>query len=99
MRKAILAALILIGTGVAGLGPALAGPPGKYEVYGVEGEDMLKMRAGPGIGYNVIVGLPNGTVLRVHRCEQTGSTRWCQVSLDRARGLRGYVSWAYLRQQ
>ncbi|WP_367180566.1 SH3 domain-containing protein [uncultured Ruegeria sp.] len=59
---------------------------------------MLKLRAGPGIGFNVIAGLPNGTALRVHSCEQTGSTRWCRVSLQRARGLKGYVSWAYLRK-
>ncbi len=77
----------------------MAASLGRYVVFGVEGEDMLKMRAGPGTGYNVIVGLPNGTVLRVHSCEQTGSTRWCSVSLDRARSLRGYVSWAYLKKQ
>jgi uncharacterized protein YraI len=78
--------------------PAAAEPAGRYEVFGVEGEDMLKMRAGPGIDFNVIVGLPNGTVLWVRSCEQTGGTRWCKVALDQARGLRGYVSWAYLRK-
>ena len=98
MRRAILttlaACLLVAGHGSA----AQAGPLARYEVYGVQGDDMLKMRAGPGVGYIVIVGLPNGTVLRVHRCEQTGSTRWCSVSLDRARALKGYVSWAYLRK-
>lgn len=84
--------------GLAG-GPAMADPPGDFEVWGVEGEDMLKMRAGPGVGYRVIVGLPNGTLVRVQSCEQTGSTRWCKASLKAARGLKGYVSWAYLRER
>ncbi|WP_170327469.1 SH3 domain-containing protein [Ruegeria arenilitoris] len=77
---------------------AAAASLGRYEVFGVENGDMLKLRAGPGTGFNVIVGLPNGTALRVHSCEQTGGTRWCRVSLQRARGLKGYVSWAYLRK-
>ena len=51
-----------------------------------------------GTGFIVIVGLPNATVLRVRSCQQTGGTRWCKVSLDRAPGLKGYVSWAYLRK-
>ncbi|WP_108257640.1 SH3 domain-containing protein [Mangrovicoccus ximenensis] len=98
MRRAILAALAAIVAGSALPGPAAAEERGRYEVYGVEGEDMLKMRAGPGTGYNIIVGLPNGTVLRMGTCEQTGPTRWCQVTLDRARGLKGYVSRAYIRK-
>ena len=99
MRKAILAtiAAAVLAT-VSGITPATAGPLGRHEVYGVEGDDMLKMRAGPGVGYVVIVGLPNGTVVRVISCEQSGSTRWCSVSLDRARGLKGYVSASYLRK-
>ena len=81
-----------------GADPVSAAPFERYEVFGVADDDMLKMRAGPGVGYVVIVGLPNGTVLRVLNCQQTGSTRWCQVALDRAQRLRGYVSWAYLRK-
>ncbi len=77
---------------------ASAASLGQYEVFGVEDGDMLKLRAGPGTGFNVIAGFPNGTVLRVHSCEQTGGTRWCRVSLKRARGLKGFVSWAYLRK-
>lgn len=78
--------------------PATAGSLGRYEVFGVEGEDMLKMRAGPGIGYIVILGLPNGTAVRVHDCQSTGGTRWCSISLEKARGLKGFVSFAYLRK-
>ncbi|MCE8540255.1 MULTISPECIES: SH3 domain-containing protein [Ruegeria] len=99
MRKAIFVAIaaVFIGT-LLSSNPATAGSLGRFEVSGVEGDDMLKMRAGPGTGYRVILGLPNGTVLRVHTCEQTGGTRWCRVSLEQARGLQGYVSWAYLRK-
>lgn len=78
--------------------PVLAEPKGYYEVIGVEDDDMLKMRAGPGVGYNVIVGLPNGTVLWLNSCERSGNTSWCKVSLKQARGLKGYVSSAYLRE-
>ncbi|WGW02860.1 SH3 domain-containing protein [Tropicibacter oceani] len=98
MHRTLLLAGI-IGIAITALAdPAAAGWRDRYEVQGVEEDDMLKMRAGPGTGYKVILGLPNGTRLRVTSCEQTGGTRWCKVSLDGAPGLRGYVSWAYLRQ-
>lgn len=90
-------AAFLLGT-LIGADPSAAASQGRYKVFGVEEGDMLKLRAGPGTGFNVIVGLPNGTAVRVHSCEQTGGTRWCRVSLDRARGLKGYVSWAYLQK-
>ncbi|MGR3802623.1 SH3 domain-containing protein [Marinibacterium profundimaris] len=95
MRRAILVALA---AATLGTGPAGAASMGQYEVFGVDDDDMLKMREGPGTGYVVIVGLPNGTVLQVHDCQQSGATNWCRVSLDRARRLKGYVSLAYLRK-
>lgn len=99
MRKAVLVALASgVAAAVLCAQPAAAAWLGRYEVHGVEGDDLLKMRAGPGTGYIVIAGFPNGTVFRIHSCQQTGSTRWCDVSLDRAPGLRGHVSWAYLRK-
>jgi uncharacterized protein YraI len=72
---------------------------GKFEVVGVEDGDMLKLRAGPGIGYKVIIGLPNGTALKVYSCQQTGGTAWCSVSLQKARSLKGHVSRAYLQRK
>ncbi|PFG64858.1 SH3 domain-containing protein [Thioclava sp. ES.031] len=72
---------------------------GTYEVAGVKGQDMLKLRAGPGTGYKVILGLPNGAIVHVRSCERSGNTRWCNVSLDAARNLRGYVSESYLREK
>ena len=100
MRRAINAALAAIVLGAfPGTNPAQASSTGYYEVAGVEDDDMLKLRAGPGTGYRVIVGLPNGTVLRVHDCDQIGSTEWCEVSLKEVRGLKGYVSWHYLQER
>ncbi|PYG31698.1 SH3 domain-containing protein [Pelagimonas varians] len=99
MSRVIFVALIAIALGTTlDPKPAAAGSLGNYEVFGVDNDDMLKLRAGPGIGYKVILGLPNGTALRVHSCQQTGATRWCNVSLKKARGLKGHVSWAYLRK-
>jgi len=99
MRKAVTAAIstIVIST-TLGATPATAGSLGRFEVTGVGEDDMLKMRGGPGTGFIVLLGLPNGTILQVHDCQQTGGTRWCDVSLDQARRVRGHVSWAYLRK-
>mgnify|MGYP000854667702 CR=1 FL=1 len=79
--------------------PAVTHAADLYEVYGVEEHDMLKMRSGPGTGFTVIVGLPNGTQLRVHSCERTGAHVWCRASLAQAGRLKGYVSQAYIRQK
>ena len=99
MRRIILTTLaMLVLSACQGGEPVAAGSTNLSEVYGVQGEDMLKLRAGPGIGYRIIVGLPNGTIVRVYTCEQSGSTRWCEVMLTDARGLKGYVSSAYLRE-
>ncbi|TKA98280.1 SH3 domain-containing protein [Cereibacter changlensis] len=94
MRNAVLAALAAVLLSVAG---AQAGPTGYHEVFGVEEDDLLKLRSGPGLEYPVIVGIPNGTLLRVGDCQQNRGTRWCRVTLKEARALKGFVSAAYLR--
>ena len=78
---------------------AVADERGDFEVIGVEDGDILKLRAGPGIGYKVIIGLPNETELKVHSCQQTGGTAWCSVSLKQASSLNGHVSRAYLQRK
>lgn len=99
MLKTVSAALAAVALSACVTpGSATSSVFGRYEVVGVEGDDMLKMRAGPGIGYSVILGLPNETVLQVHGCQPTGGTRWCSVSLEGARNIKGHVSWAYLRK-
>lgn len=99
MRRTVIAALAATVLGaVVGVGPGTAGSSGLHEVIGVDDDDMLKMRAGPGTGYKILLGLPNGTVVRLHGCDQTGGTRWCKVSLQQSRAVKGYVSWAYLQK-
>lgn len=100
MQKSIFRLLAVCATAAIMCNSADAeGWRARLEVQGVEEGDMLKMRMGPGTGFNVVVGLPNGTIVRVHSCQQTGGTRWCKVGLDQAPGLRGYVSRAYLRER
>ena len=57
MRKAVTAAVsaIVIAT-TLGATPATAGSLGRFEVTGVDEDDMLKMRAGPGTGFIVLLG-------------------------------------------
>lgn len=75
--------------------PALAAD-GRVVVTGVGDGDMLKLRAGPGTGYRVLVGLPEGAELISRDCTRVGGTPWCEVRLPGVRGLRGYVSGHYL---
>lgn len=99
MRNIIFTIFAAVALMAAFAGPTQAQSRGYYEVVGVEGDDMLKMRAGPGVNYKIVLGLPNGTELWVHDCERSGNTSWCKVSLKQARGLKGYVSSAYLREK
>ncbi|MEM1427979.1 MAG: SH3 domain-containing protein [Pseudomonadota bacterium] len=98
MARSFLGA-VLIAT--AALGSAL--PAHSLErrvtVTGLVGEEMLKLRAGPGTGFRVIVGLPEGTALINRGCERVGGTPWCEVSLEEVRRLRGYVSGHYLKDE
>ena len=81
---------------------AIAGPSAArsnlYEVHGVKEGDMLKMRAGIGTGYRVVLGLPNGTRVRVSTCEASGSVQWCKVTLKEFASVSGWVSMSYLRE-
>ncbi|WGV18381.1 SH3 domain-containing protein [Fuscovulum ytuae] len=59
-------------------------------------DDLLKLRAGPGLGFRVIVGLPDGTELIRRDCVTEAGQLWCRVSLAKAPSLTGYVSADYL---
>lgn len=99
MRNAVLAGLTALTLSACSAPDIVSsGALGRYEVFGVEADDMLKMRAGPGVGYNVRLGLPNGTKLWVRSCQSTGGTRWCDAALEGARNIDGHVSRAYLRK-
>ncbi|MEC7762842.1 MAG: SH3 domain-containing protein [Pseudomonadota bacterium] len=65
-------------------------------VQNVGTDDLLKLRAGPGLGYRVVLGLPDGTRLIRRNCVTEVGQLWCQVSLADAPGVRGYVAADYL---
>ena len=69
---------------------------GRAVVKGTGQEEFLKLRAGPGLGYNVIMGLPDGTAVTRHGCVTELGQLWCKVSLTAGPGVTGYVSADYL---
>lgn len=65
-------------------------------VEGAGPDDLLKLRAGPGLNYRIIMGLPDGTRLKRHDCVTEVGQLWCKVSLADTPGVSGYVSADYL---
>ena len=65
-------------------------------VKGTGPDEFLKLRAGPGLGFRIVMGLPDGTRLTRHGCVTELGQLWCQVSLAAAPGVKGYVSADYL---
>lgn len=65
-------------------------------VSGTGPDDLLKLRAGPGLGFRVVLGLPDGTVLRRRDCVSELGQLWCNVALDDAPQVTGYVAADYL---
>ncbi len=91
MRRIVILSLfatLLIASCVGGAG-------GRALVAGA-GDDLLKLRAGPGLGYSVILGLPDGTVVTRRDCVTEAGQLWCRISLIAAPGVTGYVSADYL---
>lgn len=72
----------------------LAGSPVVVERAG--SDELLKLRAGPGLGFKVILGLPDGTALIRRDCVTELGQEWCRVSLPNAPGVTGYVAADYL---
>lgn len=85
----ILGLLVMAGCVSIGSTPAV--------VTGAGPDDFLKLRAGPGLGYKILMGLPDGTVLERHDCVTEVGQLWCRVSLANAPHVKGYVSADYLR--
>ena len=65
-------------------------------VTGTGPDELLKLRAGPGLGFKIIMGLPDGTVLNRRTCVTEVGQLWCEVSLVDAPEVSGYVSADYL---
>ena len=59
-------------------------------------DELLKLRAGPGLGYKVRLGLPDGTELIRRDCVTEVGQLWCRVSLADAPSVTGFVSADYL---
>lgn len=88
MFPALLALMLVAGCGAV--------PGSRTVVQGAGPDDLLKLRAGPGLGFRVILGLPDGTELIRRDCVTELGQRWCRVSLAKAPGVTGYVSADYL---
>lgn len=65
-------------------------------VEGTGPDELLKLRSGPGLGYSVVLGLPDGTSLNRRDCVTEVGQLWCRVSLTAAPRITGYVSAEYL---
>ncbi|MEO9863358.1 MAG: SH3 domain-containing protein [Yoonia sp.] len=65
-------------------------------VIGVGTDDLLKLRSGPGLGFAVVLGLPDGTDLVRRDCVTEVGQLWCEVALADAPRVSGYVSADYL---
>ena len=85
----VLSALLLVVSCASpGLGPAV--------VKGAGPDEFLKLRAGPGLGFQAILGLPDGTAVTRRACVTELGQLWCEVSLARAPVISGYVAADYL---
>ena len=93
MRSPIIAAVLtlLLTSGCGGFG-------GRTVVAGTGPDELLKLRAGPGLGYKVILGLPDGTRLSRRDCVTEVGQLWCRVSLADSPNITGYVSEDYLSE-
>ncbi|MCR8725088.1 SH3 domain-containing protein [Frigidibacter sp. ROC022] len=85
---ALLALALVAGCGV--------GAGGRTVVRGAGPDDLLKLRAGPGLGYRVILGLPDGTALIRRDCVTEVGQLWCRVALADAPAITGFVSADYI---
>ncbi len=71
----------------------------RVTVTGTGPDELLKLRSGPGLGFNIIMGLPDGTVLNRRTCVTEVGQLWCDVSLADNPGVTGYVSADYLTER
>lgn len=85
-------ALVILGACTPSMGDSVV-------VAGVGDDDLLKLRGGPGLGYRVVLGLPDGTVLTRRDCVTEVGQLWCRVALGNAPSVTGYVSADYLARK
>lgn len=92
MRQITVSALLCLLV-VAGCGSI---DTGRTIVRGAGPDELLKLRAGPGLGFRIIMGLPDGTPLIRRDCVTEIGQLWCRVSLADAPQITGYVSADYI---
>ncbi len=92
MRRSVIPVILtfLLATGCSNL------TADRTLVVGTAPDDLLKLRSGPGLGFSVILGLPEGTSLNRRDCVTEVGQLWCRVSLTAAPQMTGYVSADYL---
>ncbi len=73
-----------------------SGGSDRVVIEGAGPDEFLSLRAGPGLGFSAILGLPDGTSLERHECVTELGQLWCKVSLPEAPRVTGYVSADYL---
>ena len=88
--SAITVLASLAGCGIGGLGTEVVGNLGE--------EEFLRLRAGPSLGYAVVLGLPEGTPVIRQDCVTELGQLWCRVALAEARTVTGYVAADYLTE-
>ena len=95
MRRIAIATTLALGL-LSGCVGSVGGVGGTAVVEGTGPDELLKLRAGPGLRFNVILGLPDGTRLIRRRCVTELGQSWCEVSLADAPRITGYVAEDYL---
>jgi len=87
MNQTVVSALLAL-TLVAGAGR-------RTVVKGTGRDEFQKLRAGPTLGFKVILGRPDDAALTRHDCVTEVGQLWCRVSLANAPAITGYVSADY----
>ncbi|EYD77386.1 hypothetical protein Rumeso_01093 [Rubellimicrobium mesophilum DSM 19309] len=95
MRRGVASTLLALAL-LAGCSAGGAGEASRVVVQGAGPDEFLKLRTGPGLGYRIVLGLPDGTQLIRRDCVTEGGQLWCRVSLSAAPQITGYVSADYL---
>lgn len=92
---ALIATLLVAGCGVGNE----TNIGSRTTVQNVGSDDLLKLRAGPGLNYDILMGLPDGTPLIRRQCVTEVGQLWCKVALAKSPGVEGYVSADYLARK
>lgn len=68
-------------------------------IAGVPANDVLNVRSGPGTNHGIVGALGNGSQVRNLRCEQQGSSRWCEIEMLTDMRERGWINARFIAGQ